>query len=245
MNDRAVWAIWYDVDEGDRQRFFQWLHETYLPTLAASKQFAFVANYERYRGPLTASWRLDNEAYERSTTADMKSGTQFVQVIGAASPYPFIKAIEEHDAGRGPKGAGEMLKLRKGVRHEVFLEDERAHGPEGEKGLDASLARCIQFGNYRMKSVAQDLACMSWYPDVCFPALAQAKGSIRTRKLISVAGWAKHGVIYEFDSPEGRNEAFAEVQKLRAADPSKVFSLGPQTIHAPGSAFIGTRTWPG
>ena len=244
MNDRGVWAIWYDVENDDRQPFFQWLHETYLPLLSANKQFAWVAHYERHRGALTASWRLDHEAYERHTTAELKSGTQFVQLVGAATPYVFIKAIQEHDEAAGRARAGEMLRFRKGVRHEVFIEDERAYGPLGQKGLDGSLAACIQFGNYRMASVEKDLACMSWYPDVCFPALAQAKDSLRTRKLISVAGWSKHGVIYEFPSVEGRNQAFAHVQKLRAADPSKIFSLGPQTVHAPGSAFVGTRTWP-
>jgi hypothetical protein len=244
MNDRAVWGVWYDVEDENREPFFRWLHETYLPFLAASKQFAWVAHYERWRGPLTNSWRLDSDAYERRTTADIKGGTQFVQLAGAAAPYPFIKAIEEHDAHRGPAGAGEMLELRKDVRHEVFIEDERAFGPLGQKGLDESLAPCVQFGNFRMVSTEKDLDCLSWYPDVCFPALAKATGSLRTRKLVGVAGWAKHGVIYEFTSIDGRNEAFAEVQKLRAADPSKVFSLGPQTVHAPGSAFIGTRTWP-
>src|SRR3989304_6100839 len=33
MNDRGIWATWYDLPEKGRERHLQWLHGTYIPKI--------------------------------------------------------------------------------------------------------------------------------------------------------------------------------------------------------------------
>jgi hypothetical protein len=70
-------------------------------------------------------------------------------------------------------------------------------------------------------------------------------GSIRTRKLACVAGWAKHAVLYEFTSLEARMENFEEPHEMLALDDREWTSrIVRYTIHAPGSPTVGRRLWP-
>ena len=44
--DNAVWATWYDLDEGDNSDYLGWLHEDYLPSLRARPGYAWSAHYK-------------------------------------------------------------------------------------------------------------------------------------------------------------------------------------------------------
>jgi len=46
------------------------------------------------------------------------------------------------------------------------------------------------------------------------PALSKLPGCVGMRKMVSVTGWAKHGVIYEFASLDARNEGMPAVARL-------------------------------
>ena len=47
------------------------------------------------------------------------------------------------------------------------------------------------------------------------PSLKTLQGVIRVRKLVSVAGWAKHACFYEFTSLAARNEHFVHYETTR------------------------------
>jgi hypothetical protein len=75
--------------------------------------------------------------------------------------------------------------------------------------------------------------------------MAQASSCIAARKLLSVSGWAKHSILYEFTSLEGRMKDFEEGHEELALDPKQwTGRIARTTIHAPGSPTVGERIWP-
>jgi hypothetical protein len=64
------------------------------------------------------------------------------------------------------------------------------------------------------------------------------------RKLVSVSGWAKHGVLYEFTSLDARNAHFPGHEKDHPDRKAWSDRLVTSLIHAPGSPNVATRLWP-
>jgi hypothetical protein len=99
-------------------------------------------------------------------------------------------------------------------------------------------------GSFRTRAVADEFDLAAWYAQYRLPAMARMPGCIATRKLLSVAGWAKHSVLYEFVSLEARQKYFHPHESLgldKAVWTNKIINY---TIHAPGSPSIGQRIWP-
>jgi hypothetical protein len=75
--------------------------------------------------------------------------------------------------------------------------------------------------------------------------MAQMPGCIAARKLLCVAGWVKHAILYEFTSLEARMNEFEEPHEALALDPGEwTGRVVRYTIHTPGSPLVGARTWP-
>ena len=70
------------------------------------------------------------------------------------------------------------------------------------------------------------------------PRLKKMEGCVGARNLISVAGWSKHSIMYEWITVDSLRKNFTTetVERSRKA----VQSL----IHAPGSPTLGQRIWP-
>jgi hypothetical protein len=99
-------------------------------------------------------------------------------------------------------------------------------------------------GSFRIKSVEDEFDLAAWYAQYRLPAMARMPGCIQTRKLVSVAGWAKHSVMYEFISLEARHENFQKHESLALDGKGWTNRVIGYTIHAPGSPSVGTRIWP-
>ena len=69
-------------------------------------------------------------------------------------------------------------------------------------------APCIQLGSFNSGSPEDEDELLAWYADYRLPAMGEMPSSIGMRKLASVSGWAKHGVMYEFTSLEDRAKNF-------------------------------------
>jgi hypothetical protein len=70
-------------------------------------------------------------------------------------------------------------------------------------------------------------------------------GSISTRVMLSVAGWAKYSVLYEFTSLEARLEHFEKGHEALAKDENEWSGrLVRYTMHTPGSPTVAKRIWP-
>ena len=70
------------------------------------------------------------------------------------------------------------------------------------------------------------------------PRLKEMTGCVGARNLVSVAGWAKHAIMYEWISLESLKENFTTETIERSRNAVK------SLIHAPGSPTLGERIWP-
>ena len=98
--------------------------------------------------------------------------------------------------------------------------------------------------SFRVRSLEEEFDLGSWYAQYRFPAMARMPGCIATRKLISVVGWAKHAVLYEFTSLEARLNGFEKHESLALNDKEWTNRVIGYTIHVPGSPSVGRRIWP-
>ena len=199
--DRGIWATWYDIPNESRERYLDWAHGTYLPFLKQVAGYAWVAHY-RHQGGGAKMQEVVAKAVGH-TTEDIGSGTQYLLLVGAPSPHTFFRPTTRELAL--PDGFGKMLALRSGVREVIFAEEARVNGPAPyNEGPGSVPGPAIQMGSFRMRTHEQEFELARWYAQFRMPYMAQMPGCISTRKLLGVAGWAKHGVLYEFESLEMR-----------------------------------------
>jgi len=242
-DDKAIWASWYDIDKADKDRYLDWLHGTFLPFLEKEPNFLWVAHYRDIGGgtPLNE----DGKPLIGFAEDAPASGSQYLLIVAGKTTEAFldpsVRALEKE----WDRKFGGMLSLRRGLRSELLLEEKRVGGPaepEGGYGLKPSPA--IMFGTFRLPTPDHEYEMGSWYLKVRLPMMQETPGCIRVRKLVGVAGWAKYGAFYEFESDEDR-QRWKAINVLTVRDPNHWTSkVIPSTRHAPGSPTIGIRTWP-
>ncbi len=205
--DQGIWATWYDLPDGDNDDYLAWLHDSYLPELLRRPGYAWAAHYR-----ITGGGRRMQEIHDRlqrADTAEVPMGSQYLILVGAPSPHVFFHTaaiLNEREEGGE---TGEMLARRIGSRTCVFCEEARINGPDYFRAAPGSTTGpAIQMGSFRTATVNDEYDLAAWYAQYRLPAMSRMPGCIRTRKLISVAGWAKHSIVYEFTSLEARREHF-------------------------------------
>ena len=236
----AIWATWYDLPEATKDDHLGWLHGSYLPALAGRAGYAWVAHYAilpRVQNPMFV-----RDPSRQKDGADIGDGTQFLLLDGAGSPHAFL------DGGAPLPGQEDEPKLleRGGARSCIFLEEERVAGPDHDAAAaGGTSAPAIQMGSFRMKSLEDEMALGAWYAQARLRSMENMPGCVATRKLVSTAGWAKHGVLYEFVSLEQREKYFFKaLDKWGKEDIAWSREVIETTVHAPGSPSVGERTWP-
>jgi hypothetical protein len=138
-----------------------------------------------------------------------------------------------------------MLAMRIGERVCIATEEARADGPE-VKARDARLTPgpCIQLGSFNGSTIAAEDELLSWYADWRMTALSKLPGCIGIRKMVSVSGWAKHLVLYEFASLEARAKNLPKLNELYPDMIQWTENAVPKLIHAPESPIVAQRLWP-
>jgi hypothetical protein len=239
--DTGIWATWYDLDDDARKPFHDWMHGTYLPFLKQLPGVAWVANYEEKGGG--AGMKQVAQKVERAPK-EIGDATQFVVLVGAATPQVFFNPLI-FDVEKRSEFAGQLGK-RKGVRSCIFSEQTRVNGPSAHLRTPGTTpGPAIQMGAFTMRTLEQEIDLGCWYAQYRLPFMAQAASCICARKLLSVTGWAKHSILYEFTSLEGRMKDFEEGHEELALDPKEWTGRIVQgTIHAFGSPTVGERIWP-
>ena len=93
--------------------------------------------------------------------------------------------------------------------------------------------------------ISDEIELANWYRSERFPRLSVTRGMIRGRKLLSIAGWAKHGVLWEFLEMDDNEYSFEHrfIEADRGEDWRGRHVLEYVT-HAPGSPHAGRRIWP-
>ena len=242
--DNGLWATWYDLEMEDRDSFLSWMHESYLPFLQGLAGHAWVAHYRNVgTGPALATYH--DIAGHSSSDEKMGTASQFVVMVGAMGSHNFfnpyvLDRVEPDEHTRA------MLAKRKGLRSVIFSEEARVNGPAGENRLIGSTpAPAIQFGTYSIQNAEAELDLGRWYAQQRFPLMARMQGSVLTRKYLSSSGWAKHGIMYEFESLEARTKYFEEPEESKIVDPNEwTGRIVRTTLHTPGSPIVGERIWP-
>ena len=103
-------------------------------------------------------------------------------------------------------------------------------------------APCIQVGSFDCPMEFEE-EMHAGYVLERLPKMCATPSCVRTRKLNSVAGWAKHGILYEFASKEGFDRDYAPAV---ANSPLGLngHSVVPNLVHAPNGPNSALRIWP-
>jgi len=237
--DRGLSIAWYDLPENGREPYFDWLHKTYIPKLLKYPGILWAAHYKTDESikPLPE--------LRHTKDASIPTGYRFIFLVGAdhaerfsvLSPYNLKGKIEAADQ--------KMLDMRIGERLAIFTEEARVDGPHAkEREGEYTPGPCIQLGSFNSGSHDEEDELLAWYADFRLPSMADMPSSIGMRKLVSVSGWAKHGVMYEFTSLEARAKNF---RSHEAKDPKKkewTHDVVAKLLHAPGSPNVAERIFP-
>lgn len=234
--DRGIWATWYDYPQERTEDYLSWLHDTYLPEMLQRPGFLWAAHVRIVNTPGRAEHQRKRYIY----TDDPKvgRGNTFLLLFGGESAHTFLNPAPWEIADEASGEARAMLEAREGTRLAIFTEVDRVNGPAlAERGAGLTPGPIIQLGMFNPHSVEAEAELCNWYVRHRLPLMTTIKECIRTRRLISVVGWAKQSILYEFvdvEDPEGH-----------FSDPHPQSRHVITTItHAPHSPTLGYRIWP-
>ena len=170
-------------------------------------------------------------------------GYHYMLLIAAADANVFGDPVPSLINAALPEQGKKMLAMRTGERMNIFTETGRREGralaayKEGMTG-----APCVQIGSFDCALEFEE-EMHAGYVLERLPKMCATPSCVRTRKLNSVAGWAKHGIIYEFASKEGFDRDYAPAV---ANSPLGLNgrSVVPNLVHAPNGPNSALRIWP-
>ena len=239
--DRGLWITWYDVATAARPEYLRWMHTVYLPALLQRPGYLWAAHYQTVERMQTI--RREN-AVEHPAVAGVPRGRQFLLLVGAADANVFGQLTPQALNAALPEADRRMLALRANERINVMAEVGRINGPEARGYADGVRGTpCIQLGSFNC-AVEDEEEMLAWYAQSRMPAMEKLPGCVRTRKLASVAGWAKHAIFYEYTSLEARNKSYLTLEDGKPEMKAWSDRMVAKLIHAPGSANLATRIWP-
>jgi hypothetical protein len=95
----------------------------------------------------------------------------------------------------------------------------------------------VQVGTFNVNALENELEMNTWYSRSRLPLVKPLEGNVGARRLVSIAGWPKHGILYEFESLDAARKNLQD-----ASDWSR--KVVDTLVHAPHSPTLGTRVWP-
>jgi len=236
--DRAIWITWYDLPEQGRDDHLAWLYGAYVPRVMAKPGMRWAAHYASEKKTVHA------HDYPGRFATDIPAGNDFILLVGAEQPHDFANPVPAKFHAALPPEDRAMLAMRKGERSNLFIEQARADGPEaGTRRPGEALSPCIQLGSLNVRDYREEEDMLDWYANWRVPSMATLPGCVGIRKLVSVAGWAKHGALYEFVSVEARNRHFLGYENSNPEMKAWGDRLVPRLLHAPESANVARRLW--
>lgn len=240
--DRGLWITWYDLPAEGRDAYLSWLHNVYIPKLLLQPGFLWAAHYasepQFFKGGMQGRMRHTDDSA-------VPAGKAYILLFGAEDAHAFAHPIPAKLHAALPADDRKMLSLRIGERVNIFTEEARADGPEANRReANSALSPCIQIGSFNTGSYQDEEEMLDWYANWRVPSMSKMPGCLGARKLVSVAGWAKHGVLYEFLSLEARNQHFPNHENSNPAMNAWSDRLVRKLVHAPGSLNPASRIWP-
>ena len=114
------------------------------------------------------------------------------------------------------------------------MEHNRIDGPEARtRAPGITPGPGIQFGTFNINAVENEDELGCWYSQVRMPRLVSMEGCVGARNLVSVSGWAKHGILYEWVSLESLQKNFTTEKIPRSRQAVNTL------VHAPSSPSLG------
>jgi hypothetical protein len=239
--DRGIWATWYDLPEEGEAEYLSWFHERYLPEACSRQGYLWGAHYELMdrRGPKEL-----NPHVKYSNDPSIPSGTEFLVLFGAESPYTFMDPGPAQLAEKESTETREMLGRRVGERTCIFSEEFRLEGPKSASWPSGTMtAPVVQIGTFNLGKPEDELEMGTWYAQSRLPNVVRVPECIRVRKLLSSVGWTKHSILYELASTNALKQ-FPSIKNTEGAVREWAIRVVETLIHAPGSPTVGTRIWP-
>lgn len=241
--DTSIRIVWYDLAAGDRDRYLEWLHHTHIPDVLLRPGIAWAAHYEIERTHQMMR-RLADYVGRPDEREMIPTGSQFAFLVGATSPHVFFMPGFVN-ADRGDDATQAAERLRVGSKSVVTTEQARVNGPEYvTRPPGTTPAPFIQLGHFRVRSVEEEEDLASWYANYRLPTITAMRGAVAARKMVTVAGWAKHIILYEFVSRGAHEEHFVGHESLAFSEGEWTNRVVTYTQHAPGSPSIAARIWP-
>jgi hypothetical protein len=243
MIDRAFWISWYNLADDGRTDVLAWTHDVYIPKVLERPGVLWAAHYasESDFTPLGGGGRI---SHKQKAEPDVPTGDRYILMFGGTEPHAFVNPSPRDFHADMSERDRAMLERRASERTNIMLQEARIDGPDAAGGAAGMLpAPAIQLGSFNAASYREEEALADWYARWRLPSLKNLPGCIRVRKLVSVAGWAKHACFYEFSSLEAREKHFVYYEKSRPEMVEWSTDVVRDTVHAPGSANIATRLY--
>lgn len=239
LSDRGIWAIWYDLPDDGREDYFSWLHGTYLPALLKRPGYLWAAHYAT-RG--TEGGSTSAQIHHTDDPA-VPPGFRYILLIGARDAFVFGDPVPSAIHAALPEEGKRMLAMRSGERVNLLTETGRCEGRARNSYKEGLIsAPSIQIGSFNCP-VEHEEEMLGGYVQSRMPAMCKDASCVRTRKLNSVSGWAKHVILYEFTSVEGYERDY-EATNQHAPIGLGGHSVVPNLIHAPHGPNSAERIWP-
>jgi hypothetical protein len=239
----VIKAEWFDLSENFRGDMWSWLHNDYFPALQSAPGVAWVGHYEiekQQDKPYIKGAPPKKETNDPS----VPTGWENVVLIAGGSPEVFFGINNPVDALS--EAYADKLSARENFRDAVFIEEQVINSPEQRTspyGMGPPPA--MQLGNYNADKPEDEVELAKWYRSERFARVSVSRGMIRGRKMLSIAGWPKHGVLWEFtDLPQGE---FTFEPRFVEADRGEEWSgrhVLEYVTHAPNGPHCGRRIWP-
>jgi hypothetical protein len=236
--DRGLWATWYDLPVEGREAYLNWLHGTYLPALLKRPGYLWAAHYgtrEREGGGATQ--------IQHTTDPKVGTGYHYILLVGATDADVFGNPTPSAINAALPEAGRKMVAMRVGERVNITTETGRCEGGAATTYKDGmGAAPCIQIGSFNCP-VEYEEEMHAGYVTSRMPAHCATASCVRIRKLNSVAGWAKHVILYEYMSLDGFNRDY------EAANSKSPLGVGGHNVvrylvHAPSGPNSALRLWP-
>lgn len=240
--DQALWISWYDLPDNGRDAYLRWAHGTYIPQMIKRPGFLWGAHFQSEAAvPMSGVPKGAPGRLRHTDDPAVPRGNTYILIFGAVTAHAFAHPTPRKLHAGLPQEDRNMLAMRAGERVNIFTEENGIGGPEaGRREPKRALSPCIQLGSFNAGSADED-EILDWYANWRLPSMNQLPGCVGIRKLVSVSGWAKHGVLYEFVSLAERNQHFPDHEKANPEMDAWTDRLVRQLLHAPGSPCVAQR----
>lgn len=235
--DPALWITWYDLPADGREAYLSWLHGKYIPWILKRPGFLYAGHY------LSANVRNTKRVRHTDDPA-VATGNTYILIFGGESAHALGNPARSRLHAELPPEDQKMLAMRIGERVSMFIDIARVDGPAAnQREGEMALGPAIQMGSF-VSGTADEEEITEFYVQWRMPAMAKMPGCLRFRRLISVAGWARHGCLYEFVSVAALRDGFASHETTDPKMTAWTDELIPKFRHAPGTPVVAQRIWP-